>query len=239
MPGGVQSVRSQRIRHYWSNLAHNHQTRNKTAVSQLGDIAGDAGLMIANPENLFFQSTRNRGFHLFPLLLKFTYKTIIFWIPSTLLYFCLMAALFLSDFFISYYFFWCGPFLNSLLHLFQCSFCFIFWFFGCEACGVLAPPTGIELTPPALEESPLDCKEIQPVHPKGDQSRVFIGRTEAEAEAPILWPPHAKNWLIGKDPDAGKDWRQEEKGLTEDEMVGWHHWLNGHEFGWTPGIGDG
>ena len=79
-------------------------------------------------------------------------------------------------------------------------------------------------------ESPLDCKEIQPVHPKGDQSWVFIGRTDVEAETPILWPPDVKNWLIGKDPDAGKDWRQEEKGMTEDEMVGWHHRLNGHEF---------
>ena len=79
-------------------------------------------------------------------------------------------------------------------------------------------------------ESPLDCKEIQPVHPKGGQSWVFIGRTDVEAEAPILWPPDAKSWLIWKDPDAGKDWRQEEKGMTEDEMVGWHHWLNGHEF---------
>ena len=80
-------------------------------------------------------------------------------------------------------------------------------------------------------ESPLDCKEIQPVYPKGNQSWVFIGRTDAEAEAPILWPPDEKNWLTGKDPDAGKDWRQEEKGKTEDEMVGWHPWLNGHEFG--------
>ena len=88
-------------------------------------------------------------------------------------------------------------------------------------------------------ESPLDCKEIQPVHPKGDQSWVFIGRTDVEAETPILWPPDAKSWLIRKDPDAGKDWRQEEKGMTEDEMAGWHHWLNGHEFGWTPGVGDG
>ena len=79
-------------------------------------------------------------------------------------------------------------------------------------------------------ESPLDCKEIKPVHPKGDQSWVFIGRTDAEAETPIIWPPDVKSWLIGKDPDAGKDWRQEEKGMTEDEMVGWHHWLNGHEF---------
>ena len=78
-------------------------------------------------------------------------------------------------------------------------------------------------------ENPLDCKEIQPVHPKGDQSWVFIGRTEAET--PILWPPDAKSWLIWKDPDAGKDWGQEEKEMTEDEMVGWHHRLNGHEFG--------
>ena len=88
-------------------------------------------------------------------------------------------------------------------------------------------------------ESPLDCKEIQPVHSKGDQSSVFIGRTDAKAEIPILWPPHAKSWLIGKDPDAGRNWGQEEKGTTEDEMAGWHHWPNGHEFGWTPGVGDG
>ena len=80
-------------------------------------------------------------------------------------------------------------------------------------------------------ESPLDCKEIQPVHPEDDQSWVFIGRTDAEAETPILWPPHANSWLIGKDPNAWKDWGQEEKGMTEDEMAGWHHWLNGHEFG--------
>ena len=88
-------------------------------------------------------------------------------------------------------------------------------------------------------ESPLDCKEIQPVHPKGDQSWVFTGRTDAEAETLILWPPDAKSWLIGKDPDAGRDWGQEEKGTTEDEMAGWHHWLDGHEFVWTPGVGDG
>ena len=78
-------------------------------------------------------------------------------------------------------------------------------------------------------ESPLDCKEMKPIHPKGDQSWIFIGRSDAEAEAPILWPPDEKNWLTGKDPDAGKDRRQEEKGTTEDEMVGWHYWLNGHE----------
>ena len=77
-------------------------------------------------------------------------------------------------------------------------------------------------------EGPLDCKEIQPVHPKGNQSSILIGRTDAEAEAPILWPPGVKNWLIWKDPDGGKGWRQEEKGMTEDEMVGWHHQL-GHE----------
>ena len=79
-------------------------------------------------------------------------------------------------------------------------------------------------------ESHLDYKEIEPIHTKGNQSWIFIGRIDAEAETPVLWPPDEKNWLIGKDPDAGKDWRQEEKGMTEDEMVGWHHWLNGHEF---------
>ena len=88
-------------------------------------------------------------------------------------------------------------------------------------------------------ESPLDCQEIQPVHPKGDQSWVFIGRTDVEGETPILWPPDAKSWLIWKDPDAGKDWGQEEKGMTEDEIVGWQHWLNGHGFGWTMGVGHG
>ena len=84
-------------------------------------------------------------------------------------------------------------------------------------------------------ETPMDCKEIKPVHPKGNQSWIFIGKTDAEAETPIFWPPDVKNWLIGKDPDAGKDWRQEEKGPTEDEMVGWHHWLNAHEFEQTLG----
>ena len=88
-------------------------------------------------------------------------------------------------------------------------------------------------------ESPLDCKAIQPVHPKGDQSWVFIGRTNAEAETPVLWPHHAKSWLIGKDSDAGRDWGQEEKVTTEDEMAGWHHQLNGREFRWTPGVVDG
>ena len=87
-------------------------------------------------------------------------------------------------------------------------------------------------------ESPLDCKEIQPVHPKGDQSWVFIGRTDAEAETPIPWPPDVKSWLIGKDPDAGRDWGQE-KGMTEYEMAGWHHRHDEREFEWTPGISDG
>ena len=88
-------------------------------------------------------------------------------------------------------------------------------------------------------ESPLDCKEIQPVYPKGNQSWIFIGRTNVETETPILWPPDVKNWFIWKDPDAGKDWRREEKGKTKDEMAGQHHRLNGHEFEWTPGVGDG
>ena len=87
--------------------------------------------------------------------------------------------------------------------------------------------------------SPLDCKEIQSVNPKGDQSWIFIGRTDAEAKTPILWLPDMKNWLTGKDPDAGKDWRQEEKETTEDEMFGWHHGFNGCEFEQVPGIGDG
>ena len=85
----------------------------------------------------------------------------------------------------------------------------------------------------------LACKKIKPVYPKGDQSWIFIGRTDVEAETPILWPPDTKNWLIGKVSDAGKDWRQEEKGTTEDDMLGWHHWLNGHEFEQAPGVIDG
>ena len=88
-------------------------------------------------------------------------------------------------------------------------------------------------------ESPVDCKEIQPVHSKGYQSWVFFGRSDAEAEIPVLWPPHVKSWLIGKDSDAGRDWGQEEKGTTEDEMAGWYHQNDGCEFEWTPGVGDG
>ena len=88
-------------------------------------------------------------------------------------------------------------------------------------------------------ESPLDYKEMQPVNPKENQSWIFIGRTDTEAETPILWPPDAKNWLIRNDPDAGKDWRQEGKGMTKDETVGWPHQLDGHEFEQAPGVGDG
>ena len=88
-------------------------------------------------------------------------------------------------------------------------------------------------------ESCLDCKEIQPVHSEGDQPWDFFGRNDAKGEIPVLWPPHAKNWLIGKDSDAGRDWGQEEKEMTEDEMAGWHHWLDGRESGWTLGVGDG
>ena len=88
-------------------------------------------------------------------------------------------------------------------------------------------------------ESPLDWKEIQPVHPKGDQSWVFFGRTDAKTDTPVLWPPHAKSWLIGKNSDAGRDWEQEEKGTTEDEMAGWHHRLTGCEFEWSLGVSDG
>ena len=87
-------------------------------------------------------------------------------------------------------------------------------------------------------ENPLDCKKIQPVHSEGDQPWDFFGRNDAKAETPVLCPPHAKSWLIGKDSDAGRDWGQEEKGMTEDEMVGWHHWLNGHEFEQAPGDGE-
>ena len=88
-------------------------------------------------------------------------------------------------------------------------------------------------------KSPLDCKEIQPVHSEGDQPWDLFGRNDAKAETPVLWPPHAKRWLIGKDSDAGRDWGQEEKGMTQDEMAGWHHGLDGHESEWTPGDGNG
>ena len=93
----------------------------------------------------------------------------------------------------------------------------------------------LEKTP----ESPLDCKEIQSVHSKGDRPWDFFGRNDAKAEAPVLWPPHVKSWLTGKDSDAGRDWGQEEDGTAEDEMAGWHHWLDGREFEWAPGDGGG
>ena len=93
----------------------------------------------------------------------------------------------------------------------------------------------LEKTP----ENPLDCKEIQPVHSEGDQPWDFFGRNDAKAETPVIWPPHVESWLIGKDSDAGRDWGQEEKGTTKDEMAGWHHWLDGRESEWTPGVGDG
>ena len=114
------------------------------------------------------------------------------------------------------------------------------WELDCEESWVLKNwcfrTVVVEKTP----ESPLDCKEIQPVHSKGDQPWVFFGRNDAKAETPVLWPLHAKSWLIGKDSDAGRDWGQEEKGMmTEDEMAGWHHWLNGLESEWTPGVSDG
>ena len=112
------------------------------------------------------------------------------------------------------------------------------WELGCEESWV---PNNWCFWTVVLEktlESPLDCKEIHPVHSKGDQPWVFFGRNDAKAETLVLWPPHGKSWLIGKDPDAGRDWGQEEKGTTEDEMAGWHHQLNGHEFEWTPGDGD-
>ena len=110
--------------------------------------------------------------------------------------------------------------------------------FGCESWAIKAEHWRIDtfkLWCWRTLESTLDNKEIKPINPKVDQSSIFIGRTDAEAEASILWSPDEENWLIGKDPDAGKDWRQKEKGATEDEMAGWHHWLNGHEFEWTLG----
>ena len=104
------------------------------------------------------------------------------------------------------------------------------WELDCEESSVLKNWCFWTMVLEKTLESPLDCKEIQPVHPKGDQPWVFIGKTDAKAETPILWPPHAKSWLIGNDPDSGRDWGQEEKGRTENEMAGWHHRLDGHEF---------
>ena len=112
--------------------------------------------------------------------------------------------------------------------------------YGCESCTIMKAECWRCFWTVVLEktlESALDYKEIKSVHPKGDQSWVFIGRTDVEAETPILWPPDGKSWLIRKDPNSGNDWRQEEE-TTEGEMVGWHHWLDGHEFEQAPGIGD-
>ena len=113
------------------------------------------------------------------------------------------------------------------------------WELGCEESWALKNWCFWTVMLEKTLKSPLDCKEIQPVHPKGDQSLLFFGRTDAEAETPVLWPPDGKSWLIGKDPDAGRDWGQEEKGMTEDEMVGWHRWLDGHESEQTLGDGEG
>ena len=113
------------------------------------------------------------------------------------------------------------------------------WELDCEECWV---PKNWCFWTVVLEKtlkSPLDCKEIQPVHSEGDQPWHFFGRNDAKAETPVLWPPHGKSWLIGKDSDAGRDWEQEEKGMTKHERAGWHHRLNGREFEWTPGDGDG
>ena len=132
--------------------------------------------------------------------------------------------------------------LSTKVHLVK-AMVFPMVMYGCESWTVKkAEPQRID----AFElwcwrrlESPLDCKEIQPVHPKGNWSWVFIGRSDVKAETPVFWPPDEKSWCIWKDPDVGKDWRQEEKGTIEDEMVRWYHWLNRHWFGWTPGVGDG
>ena len=113
------------------------------------------------------------------------------------------------------------------------------WELDCKECWALKNWCFWTVVLEKTLENPLDCKEIKPVHPKGNQSWIFIGKTDTEAELLILWPPDVKNWLTGKDPDAGKDWRQEEKGTAEDEMVGWHHQLSGHESEQSLGVGDG
>ena len=111
--------------------------------------------------------------------------------------------------------------------------------YGCESWTIKKAESLWNVVLEKSLERPLVCKEIQLVHPKADQSWMFSGRTDVEAETPILWPPDAKNWLIWKDLDAGREWGQKENGTTEDEMAEWHHRLNGHGFGWTPGVGDG
>ena len=127
-----------------------------------------------------------------------------------------------------------GP--SSQTYVFSSSYVWM-WELDYKECWALKKwylNCGLEKTP----ESLLDCKEIQPVHPKGNRSWIFTGRIDVEADTPILWPPDVKNWFIAKDPDGGKDWRQEEKGTTEDEMVGLHHQLDGHKFEQPPGVGD-
>ena len=115
----------------------------------------------------------------------------------------------------------------------------LMWVLDCEESWVLKNWCFWTVVLEKTLESPMDCKQIQPVHFSGDQSWVFFGRTDAKAETPVLWPPPGKSWLIGKDSDAVRVWGQEEKGRTKDEMPGWHHRLNGHEFVWTPGVFDG
>ena len=136
----------------------------------------------------------------------------------------------------SFFCYWVGP--SSQGYGFSSSHVWM-WELDCEESWALKNWCFWTVVLEKTLERPLDCKEIQPVHSKGDQSWVFIGRTDAKAETPVLWPPRAKNWLNGKDSDAGRDWGQEEKGTTEDEMAGWPHRLNGCEFEWNPGVGDG
>ena len=139
---------------------------------------------------------------------------------------------------------WQKPFYDVMLYVSQIIMLYIcghawMWQLDCEEGWV---PKNWCFWTMVLEktlESPLDCKEIQPVHSEGDQPWDFFGRNDAKAETLVLWPPHARSWLIGKDPDAGRDWGQEEKGTTEDEMAGWHHWLDGRESQWTLGVVDG
>ena len=127
---------------------------------------------------------------------------------------------------------------NVVIYGFSCSHVWM-WELDCEEGWAMKNwcfwTVVLEKTP----QYPLDCKKIQPVHSEGDQPWDFLGRNDAKAEAPVLWPPHAKGWLSGKDCDAGRDWGQEEKGTTEDEMAGWHHWLDGRESEWILGVGDG
>ena len=123
---------------------------------------------------------------------------------------------------------------EELMFLFFVLFCFFNFTILCWFCHISKWTVVLEKT----LESPLDCKEIQPVHSEGGQPWDFVGRNDAKAETPVLWPPHVKSWLIGKDCDAGRDWEQEEKGTTEDEMDWWHHWLDGCESEWIPGVGD-